>query len=69
MSKEGTICIQVNTLTSIFLLSLFQKEKVIKSQALYVRTRYQFCTTRVTHELTNARDVHRNTRVLHALRA
>ena len=35
-----------------FLCSLFQKEKVIKSQALYVRTRYQFYTSRVTHELT-----------------
>lgn len=33
------------------LCSLFQKEKVIKSQALYIRTRYQFYTSRVTHEL------------------
>jgi hypothetical protein len=52
MSREEIICILPNTFTSIFLRSLFQKEKVIKSRALYVRTRYHFYTTRVTHELT-----------------
>jgi hypothetical protein len=52
MSNKEIICILLNTLTSIFLRSLFHKEKVIKSQALYVRTRCQFYTSRVTHELT-----------------
>lgn len=70
MSNEEIICILLNTLTSIFffLRSLFQKEKVIKSQTLSVRTRYQFYTLRVTHELMFVMFL-RNTRVLYAVRA
>jgi len=68
MSNEGTICILVNTLTSIFLRSLFQKEKVIKKSDI-IRTHTISILYFSSYARVNARDVHRNTRVLHAVRA